>query len=367
MIGTCFVIAGIASTPLIILAQRSDRSHGFNESPVKYILGAIACTILFIAIGWIKLRNADQKVRGESASPRVGVNSRGGATSDADLLADDPSQSNVSFADVDTVLDRWAETTSLPCLRVEMTGGPTGVFDSKFGGKPYLPPGFDYPVNTNPHTEHKPLKLLAQLNFGHLPRLPGFPTQGILQFYIANQEDEDTFGLDLDNLTQQSAFRVVYHSDVIEDESRLLEPPPETHASYYFPLEKDSRIEVTMATQPMPSTDFRFDVAFMDAYRQVIPTQAAASFDLPEAVIEHIDEVLRVKSTGHRIGGYPFFTQTDPREDDETLRDHTVMLLQIDSDDEVCWGDVGVANFFITPDALARRDFSNVIYTWDCT
>ena len=35
-------------------------------------------------------------------------------------------------------------------------------------------------------------------------------------------------------------------------------------------------------------------------------------------------------------------------------------------DDEICRGDMGIANFFITPEALAKRDFSNVFYTWDC-
>ncbi|WP_368500184.1 DUF1963 domain-containing protein [Kingella sp. (in: b-proteobacteria)] len=48
------------------------------------------------------------------------------------------------------------------------------------------------------------------------------------------------------------------------------------------------------------------------------------------------------------------------------------MLLQLDSDagddgiDKVLWGDAGVANFFITPEDLQLRDFSHVLFTWDC-
>lgn len=43
-----------------------------------------------------------------------------------------------------------------------------------------------------------------------------------------------------------------------------------------------------------------------------------------------------------------------------------VLLLQIDTDDEIMWGDSGVGNFVIHPDDLAKRDFSKVYYTWDC-
>ena len=33
---------------------------------------------------------------------------------------------------------------------------------------------------------------------------------------------------------------------------------------------------------------------------------------------------------------------------------------------EMLWGDVGVCNFFIHPQDLAKRDFSKVLYNWDC-
>ena len=47
---------------------------------------------------------------------------------------------------------------------------------------------------------------------------------------------------------------------------------------------------------------------------------------------------------GHKIGGYPFFTQTDPREWEEKYQQHDILLLQIDTDDSlnIMWGDSGV-------------------------
>ena len=77
---------------------------------------------------------------------------------------------------------------------------------------------------------------------------------------------------------------------------------------------------------------------------------------------------LTLFSTGHKIGGYPYFTQDDPRKDNDP---YTLLLLQIDSDDiedvEIIWGDCGVANFFINPEDLAKCQFDDVMYNWDCT
>jgi len=72
------------------------------------------------------------------------------------------------------------------------------------------------------------------------------------------------------------------------------------------------------------------------------------------------------QSTGHKIGGYAYFTQEDPRLYKDQFKDY-ILLLQIDSIDEIMWGDCGVANFFIHPDDLARKDFSKVMYNWDCS
>ena len=34
---------------------------------------------------------------------------------------------------------------------------------------------------------------------------------------------------------------------------------------------------------------------------------------------------------------------------------------------DIMWGDVGVANFFIRPEDLKNKDFSKVLYNWDCS
>ena len=75
----------------------------------------------------------------------------------------------------------------------------------------------------------------------------------------------------------------------------------------------------------------------------------------------------------HWLTGYPYFTQTDPREYEEKYQYYDTLLFQMDSDygddkgeDYIMWGDAGVANFFINQKDLEKRDFSRILYNWDC-
>lgn len=52
-------------------------------------------------------------------------------------------------------------------------------WESKFGGGSFLPKGIDHPKNNKGDY----LSFLAQLNFADMPKLDGFPHEGVLQFY----------------------------------------------------------------------------------------------------------------------------------------------------------------------------------------
>ncbi|MGW54284.1 DUF1963 domain-containing protein, partial [Listeria monocytogenes] len=84
------------------------------------------------------------------------------------------------------------------------------------------------------------------------------------------------------------------------------------------------------------------------------------------------DELYNLASEGSQLGGYPFFTQEDPRMYAENPH-HDTLLFQLASEDfdenrmAIMWGDCGVANFFINKQDLINRDFSNIMYNWDCS
>lgn len=262
-------------------------------------------------------------------------------------------------------------------VRLKLSRGATTVFDSKMGGVPYFPKAMEYPTVREGESKGKPLRLLAQLNFAFLPKLEGFPSEGILQFFTF---PDDLYGADFDSPCNQNCFRVIYHENVITDTKALIESVPEIEIDDdLYPFKGEFLLT---AEQPgkmgAVATDFRFDKAVAEAYNEVFGGDVVGMWDDDGKGIRQVDEPLYYAIFSHyssktRIGGYPFFTQEDPRGYDDKYSRHTIMLFQSDSEsggegweNEVCWGDAGVANFFITPEDLAKRDFSNVMYTWDC-
>ena len=68
--------------------------------------------------------------------------------------------------------------------------------------------------------------------------------------------------------------------------------------------------------------------------------------------------------------GSPLFLQADPRSR-EKYGEFDTLLLQIDSmsadgKTQTQIGDDGVMQFFIPAENLKKRDFSKILYWWDC-
>ncbi len=269
-------------------------------------------------------------------------------------------------------------------VRLKLSRAETTVFDSKMGGKPYFPKGMEYPTVREGENAGKPLYFLAQLNFEKLPKLSDFPTEGILQFF-AGCEGDNVYGVKFDDWTNQNAFRVVYHETVSEDAPQG-ETPDVEFDEEFLPFNGEFLLTTEKSAQ-MPATccDFRYEEAVLCVYNELFGANVTKLFgkgglyEVDEPLFNALMETRDINGT--RMGGYPYFTQDDPRDRSpagsykDVLKNHTVLLFQSDSEnggdpknwkDDVCWGDMGVANFFITPEDLKKRDFSNVIYTWDC-
>lgn len=263
-------------------------------------------------------------------------------------------------------------------VRLKLSRGETTVLDSKMGGKPYFPKGMKYPTVREGENAGKPLYFLAQLNFGSLPHIMGFPTEGILQFF-AGCEGDNVYGANFGDWTNQNAFRVIYHETVSEDAPQG-ETPDVEFDEEFLPFKGEFLLTAEM-TEKMPLTegDFRFEKAVLSAYNELFGAKIEYLYDLSGLDEPLFDALMETRElNGTRMGGYPYFTQDDPRgwsQTDGKKDAYTVLLFQSDSENggdpanwkyDVCWGDAGVANFFITPEDLAKRDFSKVIYTWDC-
>ena len=240
--------------------------------------------------------------------------------------------------------------TMEPFVEVTLSKEAVEATSSKVGGHPYFLKGAHYPVNK----DGRPLHLLAQINFTEVARFSDdFPESGILQFFIDGYDD--VIGLDFEDQTRQEGFRVIYHERIEADESKRMQDfsfLDGDEEELYLPFlpHEEYKMHFEKGEAPVSISDFRieqenleFDEALWEAYEEAYPSQ------------------------GHKIGGYPHFIQNDPRED-ERLQDKLLLLFQLDSDEEydIMWGDVGVGNFFISKEDLRRKDFSGVLYNWDC-
>jgi uncharacterized protein YwqG len=236
----------------------------------------------------------------------------------------------------------------------------TLLWQNKLGGLPYLPKNKQYP--TNDKGEY--LRLVAQLNFNDIQNLNNFPTSGILQFFIDG--NDDIYGLDFDNPISQKGFRILYYPEIDKNTNNLITDFSflgNLPQDYYFPIRGEFTLEFTLNQATISPYD--------EYFNDYLPEFNGENNDL---LLEIYAEYYENKFSGikHQLGGYPYFTQSDPRFGILKENEPYQLLLQIDSqyfDDgfEICWGDVGIANFFIQPSALKKLDFSQVLYNWDCT
>lgn len=228
-------------------------------------------------------------------------------------------------------------------------------WQSKFAGVPYLPKDVKYPLDS----KHQPMYLLAQINFAETPQLEGFPRHGILQFYIGA---DDLYGANLEDMTAQQGFRVLYFPEVLADAGRLQTFAPSSAEDFMLPLQRPCSLEFKLRQSPISAVDYQFE--------RVILGRDVREWELESDLLAVIGQYERLfPSTGHKIGGYPYFTQWDPRNGEKYRDEGYVLLFQMDSDADadIMWGDVGVGNFFIRDQDLKARDFSKVLYSWDCS
>ncbi|MDZ8261157.1 YwqG family protein [Nostoc sp. ChiQUE01b] len=234
-------------------------------------------------------------------------------------------------------------------------------WQSKFGGLPYLPKGFDYPKSS----EGDYLFFIAQINFAEVPLLEGFPNQGIVQFYISY---EFPYGLNYKNQTDQSGFRVLYFEKPdlnIKNIIRNFDFLPKTETNI---IDGCCSLNFTQKYAPI-------------SYSGINEIVANDYFDLLDTNEGIFDEYIKLSySCRSKIGGYPDFVRTEliytvhlEEKTTEFLRnaieqDPEILLFQMASESNdvlsINWI-YSVCNFRILKDDLKKLDFSDIIYDWE--
>lgn len=217
--------------------------------------------------------------------------------------------------------------------------------ESKIGGLPYLPIGGALPLTEKGNV----MRLLAQINcedesFRSAVEqvMPDFPTQGILQFFIA--QDSDLYGLN-------DGFQVVYH------------PVIEKH----YANEDVLAIYANNTKNENQSVHWEYGMPFFWCNDS---DASPANFEIRFKLKNNIDFI------DSKVGGTPDFIQNDIRESEYNGNQYTELILQIESMigeaskkekvGHIMWWDWGVANFFMRKEDLKKRNFDRVLYNWDC-
>jgi uncharacterized protein YwqG len=255
--------------------------------------------------------------------------------------------------------DRWNEIVATRLDYIKIKATPSSDIkrrQSFFGYYPFLPKGIEYPVNY----QGECMFPLAQINFSETPFLKGYPEKGILQFFISM---DNIYGLDFGEQDIQKGFCVRYYEnidnvEIVEDMSFI-----------------DKVFNVGSGPCPLYDShklSFNLEKEYIGLYNIWLSQENALNVagwieEFSQHEDELVDEAMKLFSPdGHKIGGYANFTQSDPRIFVKKFNQY-ILLFQMDNDEKIMWGDAGVGNFFIHPEDLAKRDFSKVMYNWDCS
>lgn len=226
--------------------------------------------------------------------------------------------------------------------------------ESKIGGIPYMPIGYDYPI-----IDGVKGKMFAQINLNDIKFLKSdlleeillaMPKdKGVLQFWYAS--DSDYCGLEFNG--NKNRVEVVYIPCSSLDEKGLLADEMEIAYATNFVVDSELKLNFTQGLDYL---------SLSDEYNVV---KLYNGINFTDSEVDSFYES-DLDNYGSKIGGYATFSQSDPREYDGDIENQMVLLFQVDSDDNLMWGDSGVGNWFVPLSDLKKLDFSRVMFNWDC-
>ena len=227
-------------------------------------------------------------------------------------------------------------------LKKNILNDPLKITQSKFLGFPFFPKKDLYPKDKN----GKNMILICQLNFKEIPNFQNFPSDGILQLYLSpdNWYNDD--------------YKIIYHTSARLDEDCLSDFSFLDENDYdESPMQRIHKLEFIRTIENGGLEDSQFKFTF----------NGEPSWEYVDRLNEEQQIVFGeyFDSSGHKLGGYADFTQSDPRDYGPNHRDD-LQILQIDMDDYIMFGDSGLGHIFINKEDLIKCDFEKAYFYWDC-
>ncbi|GAB4135116.1 MAG: DUF1963 domain-containing protein [Cyanobacteria bacterium J069] len=222
-------------------------------------------------------------------------------------------------------------STAVGSLDEDSTGDPLKLWQSKIGGNPYLPKGYDHPRD---RTTGNIMPLLAQIDCSEVPAIAGFdfPQQGLLQFYLGYDAAMSELSPD--------RCQVVYFPEVSKVKRDLV-------TDFSFIDNQDTLRDHA----DIYSLKFSVGQALFLDPRPDEPHPPEPLADLYEDFLQAVSE----ESYGDKLGGYPDTSDFDVG---VAIADVPGRLLLELGTDITPNGEFFF--FFIEDEQLQRRDFSQV-------
>lgn len=225
--------------------------------------------------------------------------------------------------------------------------------------------------------------------------MEGFPSKGILQFFLSDFDYDGGFGLYSEqDGTIQGPWRTFYYPSVdetvTEEECRTKMPEQwEDAADLWRTPNRPLKMTFLPVEQEVVNHEnYLFDALFAAALTKRLPDADPETY-MPYAIDSKtpeernaLDKIYhQIRIGGCKIGGYPRYYQDDPRLYSEScgkpLEKWDILLFQLDDDNFTFpAGDIdnmdislngGTLNFLIRPEDLEKCDFSQVLPEWACT
>lgn len=244
----------------------------------------------------------------------------------------------------------FKEKTRKECYKIVLVDGEPSITDNKLGGTPYLPIGCSYPLDS----DGNPMGLILQVDLKEVD-LEGYPKVGILQVY-ADAKGNWPMQYEIKYLREGQEYRT--DLPTIDDSS--------------FYIVNPRKIKLEKAVAYMSFNDYRFFDIFCPILNEVFGTDlknygGVSDYFEENGFDEWVDVLLdNIDSPSACIGGYPDFTQDDPRPLDRDLEECLFKLDSVLSFDDIYIGDSGIMFCFISKKDIETCNFENAFLDWDC-
>lgn len=270
-----------------------------------------------------------------------------------------------SMVEIESLMRKTIEDNTKSTILLKPAGpavDDADVLGSRLGGCSYWSPNKEQVVGNM----GQPLYPLIQVDFAAVNGdryLADFPSSGLLQVFI---EDDSLAGSE--NGEWKLRFFDTGDLPSKSSDSDVVRLPSPKHLGEIF---ENPNVAYRLEASKIKTLPRGIEESMIDAVNA-----SETDFEtLRQTAAKVISESVATFNDGEiHIGGHPYFTQTDPRNDDgyyvfdDGRRKHLdSVLLQIDSDYEtIHWGDSGICNLLVDSSDLRQNDFSHVLYMWDC-